>query len=437
MTNRKFIFCAILALIFGMAAFGVQQTTAARAALNLDGGHHGGHDDDDDDDHDHAVKLLVDNDKVQCPNAQYTSIQAAVTAAPPGAIILVCPGTYPEQVRIAKPLTIRGIRVGNENLAVIMPPIAAPNTTSFGGSPIAAIVLVEKTSNVTLDNLTVDGASNAIGGCAPDLVGIYYRNASGRIANAAVRNIRLTDALLGCQGGLAIYAQSGTEPGAPRRARLEVLNSSVHDYQKNGITADGIGAELTAVGNAVTGLGPTPQIAQNGFQVSRGAKGRIEGNSVINNVYSLCVDIDTCGAVSTNILTFETSLVKILKNNLGKSQVNIYLEGNNNEATGNTIFDTDVFDGIFIFGDNNRVTANTIFNSDEAAVWITGNNNRVNANTFNEAPIGVFNDGTGNNINGNKYYNIAERILPTPASATALTRMSGGGRVRTASPAQP
>lgn len=437
MTNRKFLFFAMLALILGMSAFGVQQTTAAKTALNLDGGHHGDHDDDDDDD-DHAPKLLVDNDKVQCPNAQYTSIQAAVNAAPNGAVILVCPGTYPEEVRVAKPLTIRGIRVGNENLALIMPPVAVANTTSFGGTPTAAIVLVEKTSGVTLDNLTVDGASNVLGGCGVNIVGIYYRNASGKVVNAAVRNIRLfPDALLGCQTGLGIYAQAGIEPGVPRRARLDVLNSSVHDYQKNGITADAAGTELTAVGNAVTGLGPTPAIAQNGFQVSRGAKGRLESNSVINHIYSLCLTTTNCGAVSTNILTFETSRVKILKNNLGKAQVNVYLDGSNNDVTNNTIFDTDVFDGVFIFGDNNKVTANSIFNSDEAAVWITGNNNHINGNTFNEAPIGVFNDGTGNNINGNKYYNIAERILPAPSSAAGFARLSVGGNARNTSPAQP
>ena len=189
MTNRKFLFFAMLALILGMSAFSLQQTTAAKAALTIDN-----------DNDDQGAGLLVDNDKVQCPDAQYTSIQAAVNAAPPGALIKVCPGTYPEEVRVSKPLTIRGIRIGNENLAVIMPPIAAANTTSFGGTPTAAIVLVEKTTGVTLDNLTVDGASNVLGGCGVNIVGIYYRNASGKIDNAAVRNIRLfPDSLLGCQ----------------------------------------------------------------------------------------------------------------------------------------------------------------------------------------------------------------------------------------------
>src|SRR6266480_399433 len=45
-------------------------------------------------------RLLVDDDRVQCPTAQYTSIQLAVTAAQPGDHIDVCPGTYNEQVTI-------------------------------------------------------------------------------------------------------------------------------------------------------------------------------------------------------------------------------------------------------------------------------------------------------------------------------------------------
>jgi parallel beta-helix repeat protein len=46
--------------------------------------------------------LLVDNDKAQCKKADFTTIQAAVTAANPGATILVCAGTYQESVTITK-----------------------------------------------------------------------------------------------------------------------------------------------------------------------------------------------------------------------------------------------------------------------------------------------------------------------------------------------
>jgi hypothetical protein len=50
--------------------------------------------------------LVVDRDGVQCPNADYTSIQAAVSAARPGDRIRVCPDTYNEAVVVNKPVVI-------------------------------------------------------------------------------------------------------------------------------------------------------------------------------------------------------------------------------------------------------------------------------------------------------------------------------------------
>jgi parallel beta-helix repeat protein len=46
--------------------------------------------------------LLVDDNKAQCKKADFTTIQAAVDAASPGATILVCGGTYQESVTITK-----------------------------------------------------------------------------------------------------------------------------------------------------------------------------------------------------------------------------------------------------------------------------------------------------------------------------------------------
>src|SRR5919106_1049888 len=51
--------------------------------------------------------LVVDRDGVQCPNAEFTSIQAAVDAAPPGALIRICPDLYTETVVIDKPLALQ------------------------------------------------------------------------------------------------------------------------------------------------------------------------------------------------------------------------------------------------------------------------------------------------------------------------------------------
>src|SRR5712692_6800589 len=59
-------------------------------------------------------QLVVDDDKVECPNAAFTRIQDAVDAASPGATIRVCKGNYAEQVAIGKPLTIAGQRRGSD-----------------------------------------------------------------------------------------------------------------------------------------------------------------------------------------------------------------------------------------------------------------------------------------------------------------------------------
>jgi Phage integrase family len=74
-------------------------------------------------------------------------------------------------------------------------------------------------------------------------------------------------------------------------------------------------------GNAVTGFGATNVIAQNGIQIGFGARGSIEGSSLINNNYSPCATPTVCGDFATSIIIFsETSGVKVLGNNLGKAR---------------------------------------------------------------------------------------------------------------------
>ena len=77
-----------------------------------------------------AATLRVDEDKQDCPTAQYTSIGAAVAAAQPGDTITVCPGTYVEgpgtpgsnALTIDKSLTLKG---AGANLVRVTPNLAA------------------------------------------------------------------------------------------------------------------------------------------------------------------------------------------------------------------------------------------------------------------------------------------------------------------------
>jgi nitrous oxidase accessory protein NosD len=133
-----------------------------------------------------AKTLLVDVNRVACPTAGYTSIQAAVTAASPGDTIRICPGVYVEQVSIDKSLTLSA-----ENGAILMPSSLQSNSTSlYDGSPLAVALLVTNTTGVTISGLIVDGTNNAISDCAPDLFGIAFQNASGTIEHSTVRNFK-------------------------------------------------------------------------------------------------------------------------------------------------------------------------------------------------------------------------------------------------------
>ena len=96
----------------------------------------------------------------------FSTIQAAVNAAPAGSTIDVCPGTYPEQVTIsAKSLTLIGIPAGTSDAAVLIPPPGglAINATDIGGGAVAAQIFVENSTGVTISHLTVDGNGNALG----------------------------------------------------------------------------------------------------------------------------------------------------------------------------------------------------------------------------------------------------------------------------------
>lgn len=344
---------------------------------------------------------------VGCPGG-FTSIQGAVNAANSGGKIRVCAGTYNEQVTITKRLTITG-----ENGAIVRPVGMVANSTNlFSGIPVAAVILVRDTDRVNIQSLTVDGGANAVAGCSPMLVGIFFRNASGEVDDCAVTNMKLGSGLQTCQSGLGIFAQSG----GGGSSKVKVSDTSVHDYQKNGITGNEIGTDIDVNDNVVTGLGSTNGAAQNGIQVGFGADGTVRGNSVINHVWAPCVSPSNCSDFATNILVFSSDDVTVAQNTLGKSQVGISVLGNDAKVQSNTIFDTDVFDGVAVIGNNNMVSNNQITNSSEAAVFVNGNNNKIHSNRINEAPIGVLKatGSIGTQIAGNHFVNTPVPIQDPP-----------------------
>ena len=368
-----------------------------------------------------AANLVVDRDGHATPSncnastvTPYLTIQSAIDAAGPRDTITVCPGSpYDEQPVITKPLTLRG-----KGDATVRPSPIADNTTSLTtGNPIAAGILVTETTGVTIESLTVDGADGGGTDCLKNPVGIYFRNASGTVQNAAVRNMRLGAGLEGCQGGLGILVQSGE--GAT--ADVLVEGSSVHNYQKNGITGQGAGTTLDAMRNRVTGLGPTPHIAQNGIQLSAGAGGNIQKNVVANHVWTPCT-FEQCLFVSTNILLFNPAEGVVVKGNtLANSQVSLYIIGSGGSFQGNDVTQTSPSDALAVVGGDNTLSSNKVSHAESAGISLDGDGNSVRRNRVNEAPIGIWNiNGTnsiGNGIQTNNFFNVGEEVHTGSLSA--------------------
>jgi nitrous oxidase accessory protein NosD len=348
-------------------------------------------------DRDHKPDLLVDDDKVECPTATFTSIQDAINAADPGSLIRICPGTYREQLSIDKSLSIEG-----DNGAIVLPTRMVANTTGSSGAPIAAAILVKNAGNVEIEGLIVDTTNNGITQCSPDLIGILYQNSSGSIEHNAVRNTKLSVSLNGCQSGDAIVVQSlGGET-----SKVNIDDNNVHDYQKNGITGNESGTEVTITNNVVTGLGPTTGAAQNGIQIGFGAKGGVLRNTVTDNIWAPCVSLTNCAFNATGILVFQSDDVRVEHNSVATNQVGIFANGQKAKIESNNISNSLVLIGIDLAGDNNLASRNDVANSGQAAILIEGNDNNVQSNDITEAPIGILKlSGTvGNTHPGNSFF---------------------------------
>jgi len=373
----------------------------------------------------------------------FATIQQAIDAVPSGSTIKICPGTYKEQLHISQPVTLTGLVFINKDLVVVAPPATGmvQNAVSLEATadPIAAQVWVHDNAGpVNINNLTVDGSGNGLAGCGPDLMGVLYQNASGTMNHIAVRNETLGAGLGGCQSGQGIFVQSS----GSSTSTVSVLNSSVHKYNKNGITGNDDGTNLTVSGSYVQGSGvvAVPGAAQNGIQLAFGAKGKISGNTVVDNIYG-----DPNVAASANILLYDTAAgsgTTVSTNTLGNSQLPIGLFadgaglGDGVTVNANKIFGTATYDGIDVCTNGNTVTKNMIFNSAESGIHLdascggTGNSNIVTQNTIVEsACAGVLSDpGTTSNMTTpNTFFTIP---FPNASSTSGCTIPGNGLRNR-------
>jgi len=341
-----------------------------------------------------AAAVVVDqNTAVGTPSCtgaltQYNTIQSAVSAAPTGATIQVCPGTYAEQVTIATPLTLKGVIGTTDNAGAAV--VTIPNGT-FSGSFTQIDI---QAAGVTLVNIGVDG-SNTVSSCLPPgpaLIGILFdAGSSGTLKQVTLRNHNISSAGSYCGNGFPVYATTA--------ASVTVADSSVRNFDGVGIdltTSTSVTVKTTTVSPVyvMTPLGSIPNCVYANaptVQVSSNTMGSC-GTGV-----QVATPVSGTGTVSNNTIvgfgTFSTGFGFIC-----------FLNCNGITVSGNQIFNTQI--GVTMkteFGAGAIVFQNNSINGTLSAVYLFGQpNNTVSNNTITDAAVGV-NGVSGNTVTGNSY----------------------------------
>jgi hypothetical protein len=250
-----------------------------------------------------------------CDKPGYATIQSAVNAAPTHATgtILVCTGTYPEQLQVTGANTSLTIKPAQTLLGVViqLPATPANSTTSCATAPGTGLHQADqngftvcgiKHTSVSVNGLIFDEAWST-GTCDDSLNGILV--GGGSTLKLTHSEIDAAYPLNGCQGGIGIQDVAWTTP--IEAGHLIASYDKISGYQKNGVTADGKGSTAQFYEDTVTGIGQTTQIAQNGIQVSNGALATITKTTIGGNeceVASVCGPNDLTQTQSAGVLFY-------------------------------------------------------------------------------------------------------------------------------------
>jgi parallel beta-helix repeat protein len=302
-----------------------------------------------------------------CNNPGYATVNDAVTAAQSGDRINVCPGTYVEQVTIPAGKDNIQLRSTRRWEAVIKAPTVM--------LPPKAIVRVNAAHNVTILAFTITGPGG--GPCDALEYGVRVDGGgSADILGNHITQIR-DEPLSGCQNGVAIRVgrQFEMTTGSAR-----IVGNVIDNYQKNGPTVDNVGSHAEIVNNRILGIGPTPVIAQNGIQASRGATAEIRHNFVSGNIYT-----GTQPASSGGILLFESGTVLTEHNTASSNDVSIWIAAASGSMTTQNRVRASTFDGIELDGPatGNQVAHNKTDRNSGPGIGVYG----ANSNTLDDNKV--------------------------------------------------
>jgi hypothetical protein len=335
----------------------------------------------------------------------FPSIQYAVTHAPEGSTINICPGTYYEQVTISQPLTLKGVSYNNSSQVIIAVPSSGLTTTSsiLLGSVEAQIQVTAGPVNIT--NISVVGSQTLCG--SENTVGIFYSSGSSGI----VDEVQSTNQ--NCNNsGVGILAENGAGPN--KSVTIENSNMQFNTY----------------FGIAAVSSQTTPTLTAS-----------IKNNSVVYSFDGIFV-LYTDGSISNNVIDASCS----------GCSAGIVTFSASSPVSGNTVFGDGVFyaidveagdkvsdnivrvsassTGIFVDASGAEVLSNHITTQRGDAIELNAAGATVQTNTINSiSGIGIefnchANTVSGNIINGSTYG------IDAPAAYTGVNTFYNAATIR-------
>ena len=256
----------------------------------------------------------------------FPTIQAAIDEADEGDVIKVLPGTYTEQLNIAKSLTIIGS--GAKSTIIEAPLPLEDLDTNIIGRPY--IVEVNNEAEVTMKKFTIKGLEDP--NCDV-LFGItVLGGATLKLDSAIIRDCTFAAMVVGIS-----LTSDNSQTG-----HATITNTVLTDYQKFGAYADGSGSTLTMSYNNIVGSNyegfdtDEIEISPNliGIYFTNNAQATITHNEVSGNICILPDDI--CGPDWFN--QFQAAGIgfcnkSFLSSTSDNSAINIQQENQNERCT--------------------------------------------------------------------------------------------------------
>jgi len=230
-----------------------------------------------------------------CHGVGFATISAAVASVPSGATINVCPGNYPEQVTITKPLTLQGVAAAGSNAATVIASATDSTFLNYNGILNRPSILVEAGPvNITNINISAVYSTND---CTTIATGIAYVSGSSGTVNHTNASV-LPAVAGGCTNSVGVWIENENVATVTtvtvQNSTLEVEGTGIwaHSGQPSNFAPI---TYLKATGNLI--FGNQPNSFAVGVYVDM-AQGSVSNNSIHTSLIG--VDLNTNAAITVS-----------------------------------------------------------------------------------------------------------------------------------------